>query len=143
MTCDLFSFEKMLSDKACILVVDDVVDNVFLLQAVLEAEGYSVETAYDGAIALHKIDKFQPDLVLLDIMMPGLNGYDVTQQVRKNPQYSSLPIILLTAHDEYSQRPYAEIGANDLIRKPVNFDELLNKVESFVSSESISPSNVA
>lgn len=119
----------MLSNPHRILVVDDVADNLFLLQTVLEAEGFLVETALDGTIALHKIEQTQPDLVLLDIMMPGLSGYEVTRQVRQNQQFASLPILLLTAHDEYLQRPYTEVGANDLLRKPVDFDELLIKID--------------
>lgn len=121
----------MLPNKSRILVVDDVADNLFLLQTVLEAEGYTVETALDGLIALHKIEDTQPDLVLLDIMMPGLNGYDVTRKVRQNAKFSALPIVLITAHDEHFQFPYSEVGANDLIRKPVDFDELLNKVAAY------------
>jgi CheY-like chemotaxis protein len=117
-----------------ILVVDDVVDNLFLLQAVLEAEGYGVDTALDGTIALHKVQYAPPDLVLLDIMMPGLNGYDVTRQIRQKKELSELPIVLLTAHDEYSQLPYAEVGANDLVRKPVDFDELLDKIRAYLQS---------
>ena len=114
-----------------ILVVDDVADNVFLLQTILESEGYSVETAFNGVIALDKIERSHPDLVLLDIMMPGLNGYEVTHQVRQNERFSSLPIVLITAHDEYFQKPYREVGATDLIRKPIDLDELLSKVASY------------
>ncbi|NDJ16610.1 response regulator [Myxacorys almedinensis] len=117
-----------------ILVVDDVLDNLFLLQAVLEDEGYSVDTALDGTIALHKIQYAPPDLVLLDIMMPGLTGYDVTRQVRQQKPATELPIVLLTAYDEFSHLPYSEIGANDLIRKPVDFDELLTTVETHLRS---------
>lgn len=119
-----------------VLVVDDVADNVFLLQTVLEAEGYTVETAANGITALHKIEQAKPDLVLLDIMMPGLNGYDVTRQVRQNEQFAALPIVLLTAHDEFFHRPFSEVGANDLIRKPVNFDELLDKVANYTHATS-------
>lgn len=121
-----------------ILIVDDVADNLFLLQTVLECEGYTVETALNGKIALDKIERTDPDLVLLDIMMPELNGYEVTRQVRQSERFASLPIVLLTAHDEYSQRPYKDIGANDLIRKPVDFDELLSKVAKYMH-----PSGVA
>ncbi|HTL90485.1 MAG TPA: response regulator [Leptolyngbya sp.] len=118
-----------------ILIVDDVADNLFLLQTILESEGYSVETALNGAIALDKIEQIAPNLVLLDIMMPGLNGYEVTQRVRENERFSALPIVLLTAHDEYFQKPYREIGANDLIRKPIDFDELLNKVANYTQMQ--------
>lgn len=126
----------MLLTNHRILVVDDVVDNLFLLQTVLESEGYVVETAFNGKMALEKIDKTDPDLVLLDIMMPDLDGYEVTRQVRQNERFASLPIVLLTAHDEYYHAPYREIGANDLIRKPVDFDELLGKVEKYTHAHS-------
>lgn len=124
----------MLSTSSRILIVDDVADNLFLLQTILESEGYLVDTAEDGITALHKLQDSLPDLVLLDIMMPGLNGYEVTQKIRQNQQFASLPIVLLTAHDEFLHRPYQEIGANDLIRKPVDFDELLEKVEVHLDS---------
>jgi CheY-like chemotaxis protein len=122
----------MLSNPHRILVVDDVADNLFLLQTVLEAEGYLVETASNGMTALQKIEQTHPDLVLLDIMMPGLNGYEVTRTVRQNHQFAALPILLLTAHDEFFHRPYTDIGANDLLRKPVDFDELLSKIEQCI-----------
>ncbi|MBD2080852.1 response regulator [Leptolyngbya sp. FACHB-17] len=126
----------MLSTNHRVLIVDDVADNLILLQTILEAEAYTVETALSGRAALDKIEQINPDLVLLDIMMPGLNGYDVTRQVRQNERFASLPIVLLTAHDEYFQRPYREIGANDLIRKPIDFDELLNKVSIYTNFHS-------
>lgn len=121
----------MLLTNHRILVVDDVADNLFLLQTVLETEGYAVETALDGKMALDKIESTDPDLVLLDIMMPELNGYEVTRRVRQSERFASLPIVLLTAYDESHHTPYQEIGANDLIRKPVDFDELLNKVSKY------------
>lgn len=121
----------MLLNDYRILVVDDVADNVFLLQTILESEGYSVETAMNGTIALDKIEETNPNLVLLDIMMPGLNGYEVTRKVRQSERFSALPIVLLTAHDEYFHKPYREVGANDLIRKPIDFDELLSKVANY------------
>lgn len=126
----------MLLTNHRVLIVDDVADNLFLLQTILESEGYIVETALNGKAALDKIEQTAPDLVLLDIMMPGLNGYEVTRQVRQNERFASLPIVLLTAHDEYFQRPYREVGANDLIRKPIDFDELLNKVANYTRPHS-------
>ena len=116
-----------------ILVVDDVVDNLFLLQAILEDEGYSVDTAMDGTIALEKIQSSPPDLVLLDIMMPGLTGYEVTRQVRQKA-LAELPIVLLTAYDECSGLPYWEVGANALIRKPIDFDQLLKTIDNHLPS---------
>ncbi|MGV0025603.1 response regulator [Phormidesmis priestleyi] len=114
-----------------ILIVDDVADNLFLLQTVLETEGYLVETATDGTIALRQFQASPPDLVLLDIMMPGLNGYQVAQRIR---QSSGVPIVFMTAHDELSTLPYVEIGVNDLIRKPIDFDELFKKIQVFANS---------
>jgi CheY-like chemotaxis protein len=114
-----------------ILIVDDVADNLFLLQTVLETEGYLVEAAIDGTIALQQFQASPPDLVLLDIMMPGLNGYQVAQRIR---QSSRVPIVFMTAHDELSTLPYSEVGVNGLIRKPLDFDELLKKIQIFANS---------
>jgi len=126
----------MLLNNHRVLVVDDIADNLILLQTVLESEGYIVETAQSGKAALDKLEEVDPDLVLLDIMMPGLNGYEVTRQVRQNERFASLPIVLLTAHDEFFQKPYREVGADDLIRKPIDFDELLDKVANYTNSHS-------
>lgn len=126
----------MLLNNHRVLVVDDIADNLVLLQTVLESEGYIVETALSGKAALDKLEQVNPDILLLDIMMPGLNGYEVTQQVRQHEKFASMPIVLLTAHDEFFQKPYREVGANDLIRKPIDFDELLYKVENYTRSHS-------
>lgn len=117
--------------------MDDIADNLILLQTVLESEGYLVETAQSGKAALDKLEQVKPDIVLLDIMMPGLNGYEVTRQVRQNERFATVPIVLLTAHDEFFQKPYREVGANDLIRKPIDFDELLDKVANYTRSRSV------
>ncbi|BAU15273.1 response regulator receiver sensor signal transduction histidine kinase [Leptolyngbya sp. NIES-3755] len=126
----------MLLNNHRVLVVDDIADNLILLQTVLESEGYIVETAQSGKAALDKLEEVKPDLLLLDIMMPGLNGYEVTRQVRQNERFGSVPIVLLTAHDEFFQKPYREVGANDLIRKPIDFDELLDKVANYTNLRS-------
>ncbi len=126
----------MLLTRYRILVVDDVADNLFLLQTLLESEGYVVETALSGNAALDRIEHINPDLMLLDIMMPGLNGYEVTRQLRQSERFAALPIVLITAHDEYFHKPYRDTGANDLIRKPIDFDELLDKVANYTRSHS-------
>ncbi|MGG6267308.1 response regulator [Leptolyngbya sp. AN03gr2] len=126
----------MLLNNHRVLVVDDIADNLVLLQTILESEGYIVETALSGKAALDKLEAVEPDLVLLDIMMPGLNGYEVTRQVRQNERFASVPIVLLTAHDEFFQKPYREVGADDLIRKPIDFDELLDKVANYTNLSS-------
>jgi CheY-like chemotaxis protein len=125
----------MLHNPTPILVVDDVTDNLFLFQTILESEGYRVDTAEDGLTALNKIRIEPPQLILLDIMMPGLNGYEVTEAVRRDYSQNQMPIVLVTAHDECFQHPYQEMGANDLIRKPVDFDELLTTVALHLSRQ--------
>jgi DNA-binding response OmpR family regulator len=118
--------------NARILVVDDLADNLFLLQTLLEAEGYAVETADSGTIALTKIESTPPDLVLLDVMMPGMNGFEVTQKIRQNEELPFIPILLLTAYDQTSAAQGLNLGANDFIRKPINLDELLARVKAFL-----------
>ncbi len=116
-----------------ILVVDDIPDNVFLLQMLLEAEGYVVETAPDGSTALQKVKERQPHLILLDVMMPDLSGYEVTRRIREDKAVSSIPIVLITAHDEASLNEGLEAGANEFIRKPVECDALLARVKAYFS----------
>jgi CheY-like chemotaxis protein len=119
-----------------ILVVDDLADNLFLLQTLLETEGYRVETANDGRSALAKLQTTPPDLVLLDVMMPGMNGFEVTQQIRQHQQLSSLPILLITAHSEAKAEEGLSVGADDFITKPIDFDDLMQRVQKFLNSDS-------
>lgn len=122
----------MSSERYRILVVDDLADNLFLLQTILEAEGYEVEVADNGKDALAKIAASPPDLVLLDVMMPDMNGYEVTRQIRKNTQLPFIPVLLVTAFGEASATQGLDIGANDFIRKPIDFDELLARIRAFL-----------
>jgi CheY-like chemotaxis protein len=115
-----------------ILVVDDISDNLFLLQTVLEAEGYDVDTADNGRAALAKIEAAPPDLILMDVMMPDMNGYEVTQQIRQNQSIPFIPILLVTAHEEANDIQGLALGANDFIRKPIEFDKLLARIEAFL-----------
>lgn len=115
-----------------ILVVDDLSDNLFLLQTVLEAEGYEVDTADNGSSALEKAESAPPDLILMDVMMPDMNGYEVTQQIRKNPRIPFMPILLVTAHEDISDIQGLALGANDFIRKPIEIDKLLTRIEAFL-----------
>ena len=107
-------------------------DNLFLLQTVLEAEGYNVELADNGQAALTKVQSSPPDLILLDVMMPDMNGYEVTQRIRQNPAVPYIPILLVTAHEEPKVVEGLNSGANDFIRKPIDFDELLARVRAFL-----------
>ena len=118
------------SDK--ILVVDDSPDNVFLIKTILEEEGYTVSTAENGASALAQLETSTCDLVLLDLMMPGIDGYEVTKRVRQNTALPFIPILLITAHDSPNVAQGLDLGADDFIRKPVTVDELLARVRSLL-----------
>ncbi|MBW4692359.1 MAG: response regulator [Lyngbya sp. HA4199-MV5] len=111
-----------------ILIVDDIADNLLLMQLFLEPEGYQVEVASSGNTAIAKIEASLPDLVLLDVMMPDMNGLEVTQRLRENSSFLSLPIVLITANQEIDFEQAREVGANDLICKPVDMDELLSRI---------------
>ncbi len=123
---------SQLSHSDLILVVDDSPDNVFLIQTILEEEGYTISTAEDGASALAQIEQVPPELVLLDVMMPGMDGFEVTRRVRQNSKLSFIPILLITAHDSPSVAQGLDMGADDFIRKPVEVDELLARVRSLL-----------
>lgn len=114
-----------------ILAVDDVADNLFLLQTVLEGEGYIVDLAENGRTALAKVEANPPDLVLLDIMMPDMTGYEVARRIRQEKQLFRLPIFLLTAHSEVEARHSLDVTVNAFIRKPVDFDDLLARIQTF------------
>jgi CheY-like chemotaxis protein len=120
------------SSASRILVVDDLSDNLFLLQTVLEAEGYEVDTADNGVAALAKVAASPPDLILMDVMMPNMNGYEVTQQIRQNRSVPFIPILLVTAHDDANAIQGLALGANDFIRKPIEFDKLLSRIAAFL-----------
>ena len=82
-----------------ILVVDDVADNLILVQAALEQEGYRLRLATSGAAALHYVEEEAPDLIVLDVRMPGMDGFEVTRRLRQNRRLPYIPILLITAHD--------------------------------------------
>ncbi|MEZ2236679.1 response regulator [Microcoleus sp.] len=115
-----------------ILVVDDAPDNVLLVETILEEEGYEISSADNGFSALSQIDKCPPDLLLLDVMMPGMDGYEVTRRIREKSELPFIPILLITAHDSASVVQGLDLGADDFIRKPVEMDELLARVRSLL-----------
>jgi two-component system, sensor histidine kinase and response regulator len=124
----------MLSDeitKERILAVDDTPDNLILLQTILEVEGYEIDLVADGAAALQYIEESPPDLILLDVMMPLMDGYEVTRRVR-NSQVPYIPILLLTAFNDASVVEGLDAGADDFIRKPFDQDELMARVRSLL-----------
>ncbi|MBD0387184.1 MAG: hybrid sensor histidine kinase/response regulator [Nostoc sp. C3-bin3] len=115
-----------------ILAVDDTLDNLILVQAILESEGYEIHLVSDGIKALRQVEQSPPDLILLDVMMPGIDGYEVTRRIRNNPAISYIPILLITAFHESSVVEGLDAGADDFIRKPFDTDELLARVRSLL-----------
>ncbi|MBD1851344.1 response regulator [Leptolyngbya sp. FACHB-711] len=115
-----------------ILIVDDISDNSFLLQTFLETEGYQVDVADNGHAALEKIEAEPPALILLDMMMPGMNGFEVSRRIRQNKALPYIPILLITGFDQPSEAEEQELGINGFIRKPVDFTELINQVRSLL-----------
>lgn len=114
-----------------ILVIDDQPDVVEMIAYVLEAEGYQVVSALSGRNGLDRAREYQPDLILCDVMMPGLNGYDVLEEVRGDLQLSATPFIFLTAKASTEDlRTGMRLGADDYLTKPFSADELVAAIET-------------
>ena len=118
---------------AKILVVDDTPANVKLLQDLLTVKGYAVVTAASGEEALARLEVERPDLVLLDVVMPGMSGYEVCQRIRAGGGKGVLPVVMVTALDPTGERVKGlEVGADDFLTKPINIPELLARVRSLL-----------
>ena len=115
-----------------VLVVDDLAPNVRLLEAVLSPKGFRVATASSGQEALDTLSKECPDVVLLDILMPGMDGYEVCRRIREDPGTAFLPVIMITASGEEEKIRAIESGADDFVNKPFDQAELLARVRSLV-----------
>jgi class 3 adenylate cyclase/CheY-like chemotaxis protein len=123
---------------ARVLVVDDVALNVKLLADLLAVKGYRTSTATSGPEALASIAAEPPDLVLLDVMMPGMSGYDVCRAIRADPAQAMLPVVLVTALDPAEERAKGlDAGADDFLSKPVSQSELLARVRSLLRIKSL------
>ena len=127
-------------DKAPrILIVDDHEDNVELLRARLEAWGYRSDTATDGAEALRKVEEAPPDLILLDVMMPKLSGFEVCQKLKGDPATSGIMILMVTALNEHGDMERAvDAGTDDFLSKPVDKVSLVKRVENMLKLRNVS-----
>jgi len=118
---------------ARVLVVDDILSNVKLLEAKLSAEYFEVVSAYNGLEALAKIAEHAPDIVLLDVMMPGMDGFEVCRRIKSDPKTAYIPVVMVTALDQPSDRVAGlDAGADDFLTKPVDDAALFARVRSLV-----------
>jgi two-component system cell cycle response regulator len=119
--------------SARVLVVDDILPNVKLLEAKLASEYYDVLTATSGPEALEKVQTLSPDIVLLDVMMPGMDGFEVCQEIKSDPQYAHIPVVMVTALTDAADRVRGlQAGADDFLSKPLNDTALMARVRSLV-----------
>jgi DNA-binding response OmpR family regulator len=120
--------------KKRILVVDDEVDLVETVRFSLELEGYDVLVAYNGEEALNQARKENPDLILLDLMLPKLDGYKVCRLLKFDERYKHIPVLMLTAKTQEKDKVTGmETGANEYITKPFEMDELMKKVKGYLN----------
>ena len=117
-----------------ILIVDDNATNVLLASKIVQKAGYKIDSASNGHEALQKVENDKPDLILLDIMMPGMDGYEVAQKIKENPETSDIVILFLTALDKMENEIKGfSLGAGDYITKPFRPDVLLVHLKYHVS----------
>ncbi|PSB06281.1 response regulator [Pleurocapsa sp. CCALA 161] len=120
-----------------ILVVEDNNDLQVLFRLVLESEGYQVTIANNGQDAIKLLEETQPQLVLMDIMMPGTSGIEVSRSIKQQRNYETLPILLVSAIDRLKEQQLNYSQANGVLYKPFNLEDLLNKVEQLTSDRQV------
>jgi len=120
--------------KKRILVVDDEVDLVETVRFSLELEGFEILVAYNGEEALNQARKEHPDLILLDLMLPKLDGYKVCRLLKFDERYKHIPVLMLTAKTQDKDKILGlETGANEYITKPFDMDDLIKKVKDYLN----------
>ena len=115
-----------------ILVVDDSKTELHHLSDILGKRGYSVRTAENGEEAMRRLAEDKPDLVLMDVVMPGQNGFQLTRKITRDPRWADVPVIMCTSKNQETDKVWGmRQGARDYIVKPVNAEELLAKIKAF------------
>lgn len=121
------------NQRPTILIVDDQIDNIQVLAIALEMNGYSITYALNGKETLQRLQAIKPDIILLDLFMPGMDGLQVCEQIKANQEYQNIPILFLTAsHDEEHLIDAFEKGAADYVTKPFRTIELLARVQTHI-----------
>lgn len=121
------------NDKTTILIVDDEIVSRYTIEALLESDDYTLLFAENGSQAIEKAETMTPDLMLLDVMMPGMNGFAVCRKIRANPRLKELPIVMVTAWDDPTGKQRCiEVGANEVICKPFDRADLHSKVQNLL-----------
>jgi twitching motility two-component system response regulator PilH len=124
-----------LDKGATIMVVDDSPTELYILKGILEKSGYEVITAGDGESGLELAHSKKPDLILMDVVMPGMNGFQATRKLSKNPETAEIPIIMVTTKDQETDRTWGmRQGAKEYLVNPVAAEELLQKVKLLLAS---------
>jgi twitching motility two-component system response regulator PilH len=120
---------------ARVLIVDDSPSQLLQLQRIVEGLGHQVLTATDGALGVEAAKKEKPDLVLMDVVMPNLNGFQATRQITKDPETAHIPVILVTTKDQETDKVWgARQGAKAYLTKPVDETELARTVKQFIGA---------
>ena len=127
--------ESVTASLGSVLVVDDDEDSRRLLSHLLERRGYSVVLADGGPSALELLEEIEVDVVLLDVMMPGMDGFAVCRELKNSPRTENVPVILLTARDDMETRATGmNLGVSEFLAKPVNTDELFLRIQTQVEA---------
>ena len=121
-----------------ILIVDDSPTQISALSKILLKQGFEIITAEDGAMGVEKATSEKPDIILMDVVMPNLNGFQATRQITKNPETSHIPVIMLTSKDQETDKVWAERqGASDYLTKPPKETDLLGKIKTVLGKRKI------
>jgi len=128
--------QRQMKKKATILAVDDSVTNIILLEGILKTEGYTIITAMNGKEALKLLKGNPPDLVLLDLMMPYLDGFKFLEQMKEDAEIKAIPVIVVSSKTAPEDVEMArKLGAADYIKKPVDIHQLIDKVDYILENE--------
>jgi two-component system, OmpR family, alkaline phosphatase synthesis response regulator PhoP len=129
-----------MNEKKRILVVDDEPDFASLVEGNLKREGFEVDVAYDGVEAMEKVKENPPDAIVLDVMMPEMDGYQVCAQLKKNKQFADIPILMLTAvadhvtSTRYSHADGMGMEADDYLPKPASAEDIIDSIKSMLNA---------